>query len=95
MVSVEGGVYIDAAVFLLQVPSAGILSNGTGYLFYRCYHHGPQRLQCSPLMMVNLSESIQANAAQKEARDVLATMIQLFKDQISAFKGFNANLSTP
>lgn len=94
MVSVEGGVYIDAAVFLLQVPSAGILSNGTGYLFYRCYH-GPQRLQCSPLMMVNLSQSIQAKAAQKEARDVLATMIQLFKDQISAFKGFNANSSTP
>lgn len=46
-------------------------------------------------MMVNLSESIQAKAAQKEARDVLATMIQLFKDQISAFEGFNAKLSTP
>ncbi len=77
------------------MPSAGILSNGTNYLFYKYHHHGPPGLQCSPLMVLNLSKSIKAKVAQQEAMDILATMIQLFKDQISAFEGFNASQSVP
>lgn len=98
-VDVARWIHIDAVLcnisllHLSQVPSAGILSNGTGYLFYKYYHYGPQRLQCSPLMVQNLIQGIEAKAAKKEAMDVLATMIQLFKDQISAFEDFKASQS--
>ncbi|KAL0047698.1 hypothetical protein WJX82_009730 [Trebouxia sp. C0006] len=75
-----------------QVPSAGILSNGTAYLFYKCYHDGQPNgrpvLTCSEFMTVDLHKGISADSAADNIMKVVKTMVQLFADQKKALSSF-------
>ena len=76
----------------MQVPSAGILSNGTAYLFYKCYHDGQPNgrpvLTCSEFMTVDLHKGISADSAADNIMKVVKTMVQLFADQKKALSSF-------
>lgn len=78
----------------LQVPSAGILSNGTAYIFYKCQHASQQDgqpfLACSEFMIVELHKGITAQLALQAVMKVLKTMVQLFVDQKEALRNFRA-----
>ncbi|KAL3140352.1 hypothetical protein ABBQ38_004616 [Trebouxia sp. C0009 RCD-2024] len=77
---------------MTQVPSAGILTNGTAYLFYRCYHGGQPKgqpvLTCSEFMPVDLHKGISAESAADSVMKVVKTMVQLFVDQKKALSSF-------
>ena len=76
----------------MQVPSVGILSNGTGYMFYKCHCNGQQSrgqvLECSRLEPVDLRHGMSAAKALKVVGTVLRTMVQLFVDQKNALDSF-------
>ena len=74
----------------MQVPSAGILSNGTAYIFYKCDHWGLPKLVCSELMLVNLQKGMAPEEAIKACKNVLGTMIHMFKAQKDAIANFEA-----
>ncbi|KAL3163153.1 hypothetical protein ABBQ32_009563 [Trebouxia sp. C0010 RCD-2024] len=77
---------------MTQVPSAGILTNGTAYLFYKCYHGGQPKgqpvLTCSEFMPVDLHKGISADSAADNVMKVVKTMVQLFVDQKKALSSF-------
>ncbi|KAA6426042.1 MAG: hypothetical protein FRX49_03894 [Trebouxia sp. A1-2] len=77
---------------MTQVPSAGILTNGTAYLFYRCYQDGQPNgqpvLTCSEFMSVDLHKGISAKSAADNVMKVVKTMVQLFVDQKKALSSF-------
>ena len=83
----------------MQVPSVGILSNGTGYLFYKCCHNGQQNgqpvLECSEFMHVNLLKGTRADAAVEEVKKVVQTMVKLFRDQKVALTRFWEQRNAP
>ena len=76
----------------MQVPSAGILTNGTAYIFYKCYHDGQPNgqpvLTCSEFMSVDLHKGISAGSAADTVLKVVRTMVQLFVDQKKALSSF-------
>lgn len=72
----------------VQVPSVGILTNGTSYLFYTCHHDAQPRLVCSEVMEVELYEGIEAQKALRMVLHTLRTMLQMFLDQKRAIEGF-------
>ena len=76
----------------MQVPSAGILTNGTAYIFYKCHHDGQPSGQpvvtCSEFMTVDLHKGISAKSAEDTVMKVLRTMVQLFIDQQKALSSF-------
>ena len=75
---------------IVQVPSAGILTNGTSYLFYKCSYDGQPELVCSGLMKVALHMGISSPTALDAVNTVLRTMLQLFIEQKTAVQAFNA-----
>lgn len=83
----------------MQVPSVGILSNGTGYLFYKCRHTGQQNgqpvLECSHFLHANLLEGTRADAAVEEVKKVVQTMVKLFRDQKVALTSFWEQRNVP
>ena len=76
----------------MQVPSAGILTNGTAYLFYKCYHGGQPKgqpvLTCSEFMPVDLHKGINAESAADNVMKEVKTVVQLFVDQKKALSSF-------
>ena len=76
----------------MQVPSAGILTHGTAYIFYKCHHDGQPSGQavvtCSEFMTVDLHKGISAKSAEHTVMKVLRTMVQLFVDQQKALSSF-------
>ena len=76
----------------MQVPSAGILTNGEAYLFYKCHHDGQPNgqsvLTCSEPLFVNLHKGIRADVAVDTVVKVVRTMVQLFVDQKKALSSF-------
>ncbi len=75
-------------LYWLQVPSAGILTNRTAYLFYKCHHDGQPGLACSEFMSVELQKGIRAKVALDTVMKVLKTMVQFFVDQKEALESF-------
>lgn len=78
----------DSLGFLAQVPSVGVLTNGTSYLFYKCHHDSQPRLLCSEFMGVELHKGIEAKRASKAVLNILRTMLQVFLDQKRAIENF-------
>ena len=74
----------------MQVPSAGILSNGTAYIFYKCDYQGLPKLVCSDLMVVELQKGMAPEEAINVCKTVLGTMIHMFKAQNDAIANFEA-----
>ena len=76
----------------VQVPSAGILTNGTAYIFYKCHHDGQPNGQpvvtCSDFLTVDLRKGISARSAEDTVMEVVGTMVQLFVDQQKALSSF-------
>lgn len=76
----------------VQVPSAGILTNGTACIFYKCHHDGQPNGQpvvtCSEFMTVDLHKGISARSAEDTVMKVVRTMVQLFIDQQKALSSF-------
>ena len=76
----------------MQVPSAGILTDGTAYIFYKCHYDGQPTGQpfvtCSEFMTVELHKGISARSAKDTVMKVLRTMVQLFVDQKKALSSF-------
>ena len=76
----------------VQVPSAGILTNGTAYLFYKCHHdhqpNGQPILACFEFMSVDLHNGIRAESAVDTVMKVVRSMLQLFTDQKKALSSF-------
>lgn len=72
----------------MQVPSAGIFTNETGYLFYKCQYDPQPALVCSKFMGVELQEGICAHQSREAVMNVLQTMVQLFLDQQEALRNF-------
>lgn len=76
----------------MQVPSAGILTNGTAYIFYKCHHDGQKNGQpvvtCSEFMTVDLKKGLSARSAEEAVMKVVRTMVQLFIDQQKALSSF-------
>ena len=80
--------YNTIAVCAVQVPSAGILTNGTAYIFYKCHHDGQPVVTCSEFMPVKLHKGISARSAEDAVMKVVRTMVQLFVDQQKALSSF-------
>ncbi len=60
----------------VQVPSAGILTNGTAYIFYKCHQpNGQPVVTCSEYLTVNLCKGISANSAEDTVMKVVRTII--------------------
>ena len=76
----------------VQVPSAGILTNGTAYIFYKCHHDGQPNdrsvVTCSDFLTVDLRKGISARSAEDTVMEVLRTMVQLFVDQQKVLSSF-------
>ena len=79
----------------VQVPSAGTLTNGTTYIFYKCHHDGQPVVTRSELLTVNLHKGISARAAEDTVMKVVKTMVQLFVDQQKALSIFWSSKSSP
>lgn len=77
---------------MTQVPSAGILTNGTAYIFYKCHHDGQPNGQpvvtCSEFLTVDLHKGVSARSAEATVMKVVRTMVQLFIDQQKALSSF-------
>ena len=73
---------------VVQVPSAGILTNGIANIFYKCHHDGQPNGQpvvtCSEFLTVDLHKGISARSAVATVMKVVRTVVQLFIDQQKA-----------
>ncbi len=74
----------------MQVPSAGILSDGTAYYFFKCDHQGLPKLVWSELMVIKLQKGMAPEEAINVCKTVLGTMIHMFKAQKDAIANFEA-----
>ena len=67
----------------MQVPSAGKLTNGEAYIFYK-RHDGQPDVTCPEFMTVDLHMGISARSAEDAVMKVVRTMVQLVANQQKA-----------
>jgi hypothetical protein len=65
---------------LLQVPSFGILTTGTVYIFYKYMPDIKRFIKCST-MTLPLKHGIKADVAAKEALPVVRRLVHIINEQ--------------
>ena len=70
----------------VQVPSFGILSNGTRYIFYK-YTPADRRL-VHHAVSARLKHCISATEASKEVQDIICHLVAIIKQQMQDMDSF-------
>lgn len=70
----------------MQVPSFGILSNGTTYNFYKYIAKDRHLVQFTE--RANLDKGITADAASEAVLPILRRLVNVIKDQMDGMRSF-------
>jgi hypothetical protein len=82
----EGAKRYSGLWFETQVPSFGILSNGTTYIFYK-YTPEDKRLK-QFTERTNLDKAIKAQAASQAVLPIIRRLVHVIKEQMESMKSF-------
>ena len=75
---------IQEELFLLQVPSFGVLTTGTKWLFYKFDPQSKALYESGPLLLL-LKKRIAATEAHKWASPVVELLLHIIQEQKKAF----------